>query len=39
MNNVTVWIDNALPYDSIPDDDTLSFDFSRVLTISTALIQ
>ena len=26
-NNLTVWIDNALPYDSIPDDDTLSFDF------------
>jgi hypothetical protein len=26
-NNLTVWIDNALPYDSIQLDDTLSFDF------------
>ena len=27
MNNLTVWIDNATPYDSIQADDTLSFDF------------
>ncbi len=26
-NNLTVWIDNANPFDSIQSDDTLSFDF------------
>ncbi|MBP7103087.1 MAG: T9SS type A sorting domain-containing protein [Bacteroidales bacterium] len=27
LNNITVWIDNALPYDSARNDDTLSYDF------------
>ena len=27
FNNITVWIDQAMPYDSAQVDDTLSFDF------------